>query len=129
MFWTPLARVNDFNLIVLKEMKRTILFLACCCAFWGCSEQVQEPPLTVPQMIDVLTDVRILEGAYSAAVTKPDTLRPYMAKYYDQVFARHGMDYERYYKAYDYYMSRPEIMESIEDSVINRISDRLNSHQ
>lgn len=108
---------------------RKIIICAICFGYWGCSEPVQEPPLTVSQMVDVLTDVRILEGAYSAAVTKPDTLRPYMSEYYKQVFTRHGLDYEQYYKAYDYYMSRPEMMEAIEDSVINRISDRLNNKQ
>lgn len=106
--------------------KLIVVGLAALCS---CQEPIQEAPLQPAEMINVLTDIRILEGSYAAAVTKPDTLRPYMSKYYDQLFAKHGIDHDRYYKAYDYYMSRPDLMEAIEDSVINRISDRLNKTQ
>ncbi|MEN9640777.1 MAG: hypothetical protein RLZZ262_2646 [Bacteroidota bacterium] len=110
-------------------MFRRISIILICFNCWSCGTPEAEAPLSLPQMIDVLTEVRILEGSYAAIVTKPDTLRPYMSTYYEQIFARHGIDHEKYYKAYDYYMSRPDVMEAIEDSVINRISNQLNNYQ
>jgi hypothetical protein len=85
--------------------------------------------MAVGSFIDVLTEVRILEGSYAAIVTKPDTIKPYMSAQYDAVFRKFGVDHQTYYQAYEYYLSQPQLMEGIEDSVINRIGDRLNALQ
>ena len=101
------------------------------CLLWivSCREVAAPNVLEAQKMIDILTEIRILEGSYSAVVAKPDTLKPYMSKYYQLIFDQYQVSPDFYYKSYDYYMSHPDQMEWIEDSVINRISDRLNRLQ
>jgi hypothetical protein len=95
----------------------------------GCQEREVHAPIDMDKMINVMVDVRTLEGSYSAIVGKPDTIRPLMIGYYDRVFAKHQITHDDYRKALDYYYARPLLMEGIEDSVINRLSDRLNKLQ
>jgi Domain of unknown function (DUF4296) len=95
----------------------------------GCQDQEVQAPIDSDKMINILVDVRTLEGSYSAIVGKPDTVRPLMKGYYDHVFAKHGITHEDYLNALGYYYGRPLLMEGIEDSVINRLSDRLNKLQ
>jgi Domain of unknown function (DUF4296) len=95
----------------------------------SCQDATMPAPLEKSKMVDVMADIRILEGSYAAMVTKPDTLRPYMAKYYAHVFERHHITHEQYIQAYQYYMAQPVEMEAIEDSVINRITAQLNALQ
>ena len=101
----------------------------CLLFFVSCQEAAAPQVLESHKMIDILTEIRILEGSYSAVVGKPDTLKPYMSKYYQLIFDQYQVSPDFYYQSYDYYMAHPEQMEWIEDSVINRISDRLNRLQ
>jgi hypothetical protein len=112
--------MKKIQLLVLLSMG--LLLLDC--------QNVEAPKVMgmVP-FIDVLTEVRILEGSYAAIVTKPDTIKPYMSAQYDAIFQKYGVDHHTYYQAYEYYLAQPQLMEEIEDSVINRISDRLNALQ
>jgi Domain of unknown function (DUF4296) len=62
------------------------------------------------KFVDVMVDVRLLEGAYSARVAKPDTIKPYMNAYYNNLFTKHGISKEQFKTSYAYYLQQENTM-------------------
>jgi hypothetical protein len=74
------------------------------------------------KFVDVMVDVRLLEGAYSARVAKPDTIKPYMNAYYNNLFTKHGISKEQFKTSYAYYLQQENTMVNIEDAVIEKLN-------
>ncbi len=112
-------------------MKLVISYLALAAILIACEGK----PSTVPhdlipqeKFVDVLLDVRLLEGAYSTKVSKPDTIKMKMEAYYQSLFDKHGISKLQFTTSEEYYMKNGSVLLSIEDSVMEKLN-RLNNLQ
>ncbi len=83
-----------------------------------------EPAYIIAQekFVDVMVDVRLLEGAYSTRVTKPDTIKNQMSEFYNTIFAKHHITKEQFKSSYTYYLQQANTMANIEDAVIEKLN-------
>jgi hypothetical protein len=74
---------------------------------------------------NVLTDVRLLEGAYSIDNQRIDSSSYTVGFYYDLLFKRYELTREQYLESYAYYAAHPDVMLRIE----TKVSEKLDSLQ
>ena len=90
--------------------------------------------LTEQEMIDMLTDVQIIEADINYQKTKerdqkeedsvkiaPKDYLKMTREYYDQFFEHYGITDSIFSQNIRYYSERPEVLERIVDSVMNRL--------
>jgi len=84
--------------------------------------------LSEQEMIDVLTDVQIIEADinYQKAMEREqgETPKDYSGltqSYYDQLFEHHGITDTIFSQNIKYYTERPAVLERIMDSVLQRL--------
>lgn len=87
----------------------------------GCSDKDHIPSgvLSREKMQEVLWDM-IQADQYSSFMTKDSAhvnLKEERLRLYEQVFALHGVSREQFRKSYDYYMARPDLTQSLFDSL------------
>lgn len=102
------------------------LLITCITVLYSCRQEPRErsaAPVEELKLIEVLTDVRILEGAY--AVTYQSTTRSDLSSYYAQIFARHGLTQAEFRDGMLYYAFDPEQMLYIEDAVLERLNSMI----
>ena len=91
--------------------------------------------LTEQEMIDVLTDVQIIEADINyqksdgrnqyevdSVKTAPKDYAKITREYYDQLFAHYGITDSIFTQNIRYYTERPVVLERIMDSVKNRLA-------
>ena len=120
----------------MKKIPIIILFflLAAAC---GRKEKsfMPERLLSEQEMIDVLTDVQIIEADINYQKnqerdeTEEDSIKivpkdyfKMSREYYDQLFTHYGITDSIFAQNIKYYTERPEVLERIMDSVTNRLS-------
>lgn len=84
--------------------------------------------LSQQQMVEVMTDVQILEQAINYRRGKNITTVNLKSKGFDAVFSHHGITDSIFLENIDYYNSNPLLMKNILDSVhanFKRIQDNL----
>ena len=110
-----MKRVVYFSLIIL-----VLVFEACS----GSGKDVV-PAHILPEtrFSNLLTDVRLLEGAYSIDNQRIDSSSNTIGSYYDLVFKRYELTREQYLESYAYYSARPDVMLRIE----TKVSEKLDS--
>jgi len=74
---------------------------------------------------NLLTDVRLLEGAYSIEHQRVDSSTHAVGAYYNLLLERYQLTHEKYLESYTYYASHPELMLRIE----TKVSEKLDSMQ
>lgn len=79
-----------------------------------------EQLLSEKQMIDILTDVHIVEGAKIGRKIMGDTLM--MDAYYRKIFSKHKIDKKQLDENYRYYSSDPEKMDGIYEKVLDNLN-------
>jgi hypothetical protein len=90
--------------------------------------------LTEQEMVDVLTDVQIIEADINYQKSKerdqkeedsvkivPKDYVKLSREYYDQFFAHYGITDSIFVQNIRYYSTQPEVLERIMDSVMNRL--------
>ena len=90
--------------------------------------------LTEQEMIDMLTDVQIIEADINyqknqerdqneedSVKTAPKDYFKMSREYYDQFFAHYGITDSIFAQNLRYYTKRPEVLGRIMDSVVNRL--------
>jgi hypothetical protein len=90
--------------------------------------------LTEQEMIDMLTDVQIIEADINyqknqerdqneedSVKTAPKDYFKISREYYDQFFAHYGITDSIFAQNLRYYTERPEVLGRIMDSVVNRL--------
>lgn len=87
-------------------------------------EEVQAPEhlLTKEEMVDIITDIQITEGALTYRRTKRLELKYIREAMYRKVFEEHGITPTILHENYDYYNSDPKEMEDIYESVLAKLS-------
>jgi len=107
-------------------MKKLLFLVFVICFFFACSSEKKKAApavyLTEPQMVDVLTDVQIMEGIISYkknANQKTEYLRTIG---YDTLFAHHGITDSIFKENMTYYNEvEPQALIRIMDSVEARL--------
>ena len=84
--------------------------------------------LTEQEMIDVMTDVQIIEADINSRKTEEieqglpqKDYSQLTASYYDQLFAHYGITDSIFSQNMQYYTERPAVLERIMDSVTQRL--------
>ena len=81
--------------------------------------------LTESEMIDMMTDVQIIEAEVNYRKTQVDSLpldfRKLTQSYYDQLYEHYGITDSIFSQNLKYYSERPEVLEKIMDSVMQRL--------
>ncbi|MBR1513622.1 MAG: DUF4296 domain-containing protein [Bacteroidales bacterium] len=117
-------------------MKQKYLIVLIAMLFSACGNKsktfVPERLLTEPEMINVMTDVQIIEADINYQKTQEreqnDSVKPQpkdfvkMSKdYYSQLFERYGITDSIFSQNIRYYTERPAVLEKIMDSVVQRL--------
>ena len=92
----------------------------------GCTDKpaaIAAPDNLLPRdtFVTVLTEVRLLEGAYSTSYERVDTSEFPISAHYNRLFNLHHLTKEQYLSAYDYYSMNAEEMLEIESDVALRL--------
>ena len=84
----------------------------------GGSEEAKPAGLVSEEkMADVLTDIRLLEGAYAGDFQRVDTSEYAIGAYYEQLFSKHQLSRANFMDSYTYYAQHPEMMMRVETEV------------
>lgn len=88
-----------------------------------------ERVLSEREMIDIMTDVQIIEADINyrktqerEAESKPNDYRKLTQSYYDQLFEHYGITDSIFSQNMRYYTERPSQLEKIMDSVFQRLT-------
>lgn len=109
-------------------MKKSLVLLVSALAFVvaGC---VSRPEKTVPsvlltetQMVDVMTDVQIMESAISYKKSAGGQTSYLKTRGFDTIFAHYGINDSIFRENYDYYIEDMDAMQRILDSVVVRLN-------
>jgi len=100
------------------------LGLALATALGGCSDKDRIPSgiLSREKMQDLMWDM-IQADQYSSYLTKDSAhinLKLERLRLYQQVFLLHGVSRDQFRKSYDFYMSRPDLTQTLFDSLLSK---------
>ena len=88
----------------------------------------QETPVHIlpeTRFTNLLTDVRLLEGAYTIDHQQLDSSNVSVGSYYDILLTRYAVTREQFLESYSFYATNPEAMLRIE----TKVSEKLDSMQ
>ena len=112
-------------------MKRLFSFIALLLLLASCANKSNtfspSKPLTETEMIDLLTDIQIIEADLTRRKSN-GTNTAYLAEaYYEQLFEHHGITDSIFADSIfaenmRYYTERPAVLERIMDSVVARLT-------
>ena len=110
------------KLVVLCCVVLSLIMEAC-----GGSSKQEIPAHILPEsrFTNLLTDVRLLEGAYAIDHQRIDSSNVTVSSYYDLLLKRYALSREQYLESYAYYAANPEAMLRIE----TKVSEKLDSMQ
>jgi len=104
-------------------MKKTLgLIVLTGMLFIQCGKKVQTVPKTVvsfDQMIPLLVDVHLIEGARNGSLILGDTND--IEDYYAKVYQKHGITEDQFKKSFKFYSSYPELFIPIYEKVLDSL--------
>lgn len=91
----------------------------------ACTQKQAPPKDILPQdkMVDLLTDIRLLEGAYSIKYQKIDTSALKIDAYFQKLFSDGGVSREQFLNSYKYYAMQDTKMLEMENEVMEKLSE------
>lgn len=115
----------------MKVRFHHILLICLCATFLAACGQKDTvvPPETLlneAQMIDILTDVQLLEGDMNFRRSEGEDIQGRNNLYYAQLFEHYGITDSIFDDNLRYYTQKPAILERITDSVYNRLVKEQN---
>jgi hypothetical protein len=114
-----LKKVTALFLTVLKNSFLLWAFLGLA----ACVEQEVTLPvgyLEQEQMVEMLVDIHLVEGARSGTLVLGDTNR--LPDYYARIYEKHGTTEEAFKTSFDWYTQHPEKMKAVYEEVIVELS-------
>jgi len=105
---------------------KNVFLLAVLLLAFSCKseEEIPEGILTEQEMVDILLDIRVLEGKVGILSVGKDSSRVLFAKLERDIFEKHKMDSIVYKKSYQYYMRNPELYLNVNDIVLDSLKIR-----
>ena len=111
----------------MKKFHLVLVLLLClgCLCTCGNKAKVKKPNpcLSEQQMIDVMTDVYLVEAMLNVKKTQGQQMGSLSNDYYEQVFSHYGITDSIFEANMTYYAYYPEILERIMDSVTQRLEN------
>ena len=107
-----------------KSYSFAILFVMLTLVFSCNSGSEEAKPaglLSEEKMAEVLTDVRLLEGAYAGDFQRVDTSEYAIGAYYEQLFTKHQLTRDSFLENYTYYANHSEMMMRVETEVSRKL--------
>lgn len=101
-----------------------ILFLLAACAPKEEVVPVPDDLIGKEKMIEVLTDVHLIEGSRTGLSIMGDTIG--LAVYYDRLFKKHSITKEQYDNSFNYYIEFPEELDAMYERVIENLTKMEN---
>lgn len=84
---------------------------------------IPEEILQEKQMVEVMTDVQLLESASQKGLLKTDSISNDAAGIqYAAIFRFHNTTEKQFRESYDFYQEHPKLLEEIYDKVLNELS-------
>lgn len=99
------------------------LFLLLLLLLFSCEINDEKRPegiLSPDEMVELMVDVHLVEGARSGVTIMGDSLG--IELYYRTVLIKHGLDSTSYQNNFDYYSARPDELDLIFEEVVRRLS-------
>jgi len=78
--------------------------------------------LSEQEMVDIMTDVQILESDMNYRKSKGENIEGMAQSYYDQLFEHYSITDSVFQQNIRYYTERPPVLERIMDSVVGRLT-------
>lgn len=102
--------MNRLKLLILS------LFLLTACA----NEEIPEGVLDQQKMVNVLTDMTVIDG-YMSTLMYTDTLRTSGKNYYATVYKNHNISKAAFDKSLKYYSMQPALLDSMYTKVTKKL--------
>ncbi len=105
------------------KLLQSLVFLLVISGFSNCKDQRSKPELDREVMVEVLTDVYLLEGARALNLQGigRDTLRS--TKILANIYAKHGVDKDAFLASYRVYAQDQEKLEALMEDVMGRLGE------
>jgi len=107
------------NKIVAPYM--TVLMYLASCTSKPSPDSASAELIPRDSFVVILTEVRLLEGAYSVNYERVDSSDFAIASYYQRLFQEHHITREQYLSSYDYYSRHLDDLLAIETEVATRL--------
>ena len=102
----------------LKILTLSVLLLLMSCANKQTKVTAPNVLLSEPQMVEIMTDVYILENAINHRRGKSISTNNLKTKGYEALFEHYGITDSVFYENVDYYNDNPVVMKRVMDSVL-----------
>ena len=109
--------------------KYIILFFSVLTLLCSCSGDDSAPDgiLKKSEMVNVLTDVHIVDGGLINISQEPDTLYKYGYLKYLAVFKKYNTDSAEFRRSFKYYSLKPSVFSDIYDKVLKKLQVKTDS--
>ena len=107
----------------LKILALSVLLLLMSCNNKETKVATPNVLLSEPQMVDIMTDVQILENAINYRRGKNISTNNLKTKGFDAIFSHYGITDSVFFENMDYYNDNPEMMKRVMDSVEVRFQE------
>ncbi|MHB8209139.1 DUF4296 domain-containing protein [Mucilaginibacter sp.] len=101
-----------------------VLTLLCSC---GGDDSAPNGILKKSEMVNVLTEVHIVDGGLINISQTPDTLYKYGYPQYSAVFKKYNTDSAEFRRSFKYYSLKPVVFSDIYDKVLKRLQMKTDS--
>ena len=102
----------------LKILTLSVLLLLMSCGNKQTKVTAPNVLLSEPQMVEIMTDVYILENAINHRRGKSISTNNLKTKGYESLFEHYGITDSVFYENVDYYNDNPVVMKRVMDSVL-----------
>ena len=102
----------------LKILTLSVLLLLMSCGDKQTKVTAPNVLLSEPQMVEIMTDVYILENAINHRRGKSISTNNLKTKGYEALFEHYGITDSVFYENMDYYNDNPVVMKRVMDSVL-----------
>lgn len=79
------------------------------------------------KMVNLLTDVHIIDGSLYATVQVPDSLYYHGNGKFNALFKRYHVDSAQFRKSFKYYTAKPDIMLDMYNKVVDKLQFKIDS--
>lgn len=100
-----------------------LLFLAFFMSFACSRNQKDNTVIPKDKMILVMSDVFVLEMYYQQKYGSPASFHVPLQKALTQLYKKHGISQEAYFKSFDYYTQNPNLFREMNAEIIQKFNE------
>ncbi len=98
------------------QINKLFLLFTFFCMLWACGPKLKAPPIPQDELIEVLCDIHIVEGALQ---NRPSVQKDSVAKaYYDQVYEKHHITEADFLTSLERLEADPKLMSKVYSQVL-----------